>query len=178
VFWSAYRRDRQTTWFNPSSLVNSLKSVAPFEIGITVSDIDGILSFYRDLLGFTVLSDIVVPAETSRLTGLSPNGYRVVRLESEGGDRIKFAEPGTPPGAAPVRASALETQGGHYVTFIIEHLDALHTALLHAGLKTVSQGIVEVRAGLRMMMIRDPEGNFVEFVEYADIGSYRPGLKT
>jgi catechol 2,3-dioxygenase-like lactoylglutathione lyase family enzyme len=151
-----------------------LKSVAPFEIGITVSDIDAILPFYRDLLGFAVLSDILVPPEKSRLTGLTPDGYRVVRLESDGGDRIKFAQPGKVPVAAPARAYALERQGGHYATFIVADLDALHARLLQAGIKLDSQGMVEIRAGLRMMMIRDPEGNTIEFVEYANLESYRP----
>jgi len=45
-----------------------LKSVAPFEIGIAVSDLDAILPFYCDLLGFRVLSDIRVSAERSRPT--------------------------------------------------------------------------------------------------------------
>ncbi|TRZ66102.1 MAG: VOC family protein [Rhodocyclaceae bacterium] len=154
-----------------------LKSVAPFEIGITVSDIDAILPFYRDLLGFTVLSDILVPAEKSQLTGLSPDGYRVVRLESDGGDRIKFAQPGKAPVTAPAKAYALERQGSHYATYIVAELDALHARLLQAGIKLDSQGMVEVRAGLRMMVIRDPEGNYIEFVEYADLDAYRPAAK-
>jgi len=153
-----------------------LKSVAPFEIGITVSDLDAILPFYRDVLGFRVLSDILVAAQTSRLTGLTPDGYRVVRLESDAGDRIKFAQPGTPPVAAPARAFALERQGGHYATFIVADLDALHARLAQAGIKLDSHGMVEVRAGLRMMMIRDPEDNYIEFVEYTDLEAYRPRL--
>ena len=157
--------------------VKLLKSVAPFEIGITVSDIDAVLPFYRDLLEFRVLSDIDVPPEKSRLTGLTPDGYRVMRLESKGGDRIKFAQPGIPPVAAPGRAFALERQGGHYVTFIISDIHALHAKLLGAGIGLISQGMVEVRAGLTMMMISDPAGNTIEFVEYADLESYRPGLK-
>jgi len=154
-----------------------LKSVAPFEIGITVSDLDAILPFYRDLLGFRVLSDIRVPAETSRLTGLAPDGYRVVRLESDGGDRIKFAQPGKPPVPAPAKAFALERQGGHYATFIVADLAALYARLLQAGIRLDSQGMVDVRAGLRMLMLRDPEGNYIEFVEYADLGAYRPAAK-
>ena len=151
-----------------------MKSVAPFEIGITVADIDAILPFYRDLLGFRVLSDIPVAAATSRLTGLTPDGYRVVRLESDGGDRIKFAQPGKSPVAAPAKAFALEHQGGHYATFVVADLDALHARLMRAGIRLDSQGVVEVRAGLRMMLLRDPEGNSIEFVQYADLESYRP----
>lgn len=155
-----------------------MKSVAPFEIAIAVSDLDALLPFYRDLLGFTVLSDILVPAEKSRLTGLTPDGYRVMRLESAGGDRIKLAQPGKPPVAAPARAYALERQGGHYVTFIIADLDVLHARLQQAGIASKSLGKVDLRPGVRMMMICDPEGNTIEFVEYDDIASYRPGLKT
>lgn len=154
-----------------------MKSVAPFEIGIVVSDLDAVLPFYRDLLGFRVLSDIPVAAAASRLTGLTPDGYRVVRLESDGGDRIKLARPTKPPTAASAKAFALERQGGHYVTFIVANLAALYARLLRAGIRLDSQGMVDVRAGLRMLMLRDPEGNYIEFVEYADLGAYRPAAK-
>jgi lactoylglutathione lyase len=154
-----------------------MKSVAPFEVGITVSNLDGILPFYRDVLGFNVLSDFIVPAEKSYPTGLSPSGYRVMRLESSGGDRIKFAQPKDTTAAALTREFALQRQGGSYVTFIVADLDELYARLQQAGVTIKSRGMVKPREGFRMMMVCDPEGNYIEFVEYADLAAYRPGLK-
>ena len=82
-------------------MTNGMTSVAPFEVGLVAADIDALLPFYRDVLGFALLSDIVAPAATSRAAGLAPDGYRVVRLESGYGDRIKLAQPSTRPSACP-----------------------------------------------------------------------------
>jgi len=35
---------------------------------------------------------------------------------------------------------------------------------------------VEIRQGITAIFAQDPEGNFIEFVEYADLASYRPDL--
>jgi hypothetical protein len=69
----------------------------------------------------------------------------------------------------------MERRGGPYVTFIVEELDALHARLAGAGVPIRSDGVVEVRPGLRLLLVSDPEGNFVELVQYADLRSYRPG---
>jgi lactoylglutathione lyase len=155
-----------------------MKSVAPMEVGITVRDIDSLLPFYRDILGLKVLSDIVAPAEKSRPAGLAPDGYRIMRLESNAGDRIKLAQPtGMPkaaPAEAPAREFALQKAGGGYVTFIVEDMSSLLADLQKAGVTIKSQGKVEVRAGVWVMLAADPEGNYLEFVEYADLSSYRP----
>jgi hypothetical protein len=36
--------------------------------------------------------------------------------------------------------------------------------------------VVEVRPGTFLVFARDPEGNILEFVEYADVVAYRPDL--
>ena len=40
----------------------------------------------------------------------------------------------------------------------------------------VSDDAVPIREGITAIFVRDPEGNFLEFVEYADLASYRPDL--
>ena len=69
-----------------------MKTAAPFEIGLVVADVDRVLPFYRDVLGFAVIGDLEVPADRSRRSGLAAGGYRIVRLESSGGDRLKLAQ--------------------------------------------------------------------------------------
>lgn len=150
-----------------------MRTVAPFEIGLVAADIDRLLPFYRDVLGLTVIGDIAVPAERSRISGLAPDGYRVVRLESSSGDRLKLARPGHAgaPGAA--ADYAMHRPGAAYVTFIVDDLAALHQTLLHAGANIRSDGIVPLRAGLRLLLVADPEGNFIEFLQYDDLAAYR-----
>jgi lactoylglutathione lyase len=151
-----------------------VKTAAPFEIGLVVADVDRVLPFYRDVLGFAVIGDLEVPADRSRRSGLAADGYRIVRLENSGGDRIKLAQPGGCGAAGTPAAWAMNRPGGCYVTFIVEGLVALYARLVQAGAPIRSDGIVELRAGLRLLLVADPEGNFLEFLQYDNIDAYRP----
>jgi len=64
-----------------------MAAVAPFEIGPVVRDLDVALPFYTGVLGLALLSDIVVPAATSRAAGLALDRYRVVHYSDRASDR-------------------------------------------------------------------------------------------
>jgi catechol 2,3-dioxygenase-like lactoylglutathione lyase family enzyme len=148
--------------------------VASMEVALVVADVDAVMPFYVDVLGFRRVSDHDVPRDKSATTGLSPTGYRIVRLETNLGDRLKLA---SPHGGAALRAPTdfpLASEGGAYVTFLIDNLDDVEDRLIAAGVPICSRGIVEVRPGVRLLLARDPAGNFLEFVQYADLGTYRP----
>ena len=40
-----------------------LKMIAPFEMGICVNDLEKMIAFYGDVLGFKLISQIDVPAD-------------------------------------------------------------------------------------------------------------------
>lgn len=148
-------------------------TVAPMEVGFAVADVDRVLAFYRDVLGMKLLTDITMPAATSRAAGLAPDGYRVVRLESSGGDRLKLAQ--TAASRESVRATdyPMQRRGSAYVTFIVDDLPALHARLRQAGTRIASDGIVDLRPGVTMLLATDPEHNWLEFVHYDDLAAYR-----
>lgn len=149
-----------------------MDSAAPYEVGIVAADVDALVRFYTDVLAMTVYSDVTVPVEASRRTGLSPDGYRVVRLSTSAGQRFKIAHaPGTVPRSADA-AFPMATTGNFYVTFLVRDIQSLHTRLHASGAKLYSDGVVEVRPGVWLFLAADPEGNFLEFVEYADLASY------
>lgn len=149
-----------------------MKTVAPFEVGFVARDLDALLPFYTEVLGFAVFSDLHVPAEKSGPTGLTPTGYRVVRLETDRGNRFKLAQPAAAPEPSQPAAFALQRQGAAYVTFVVEGLPALYERLKKSGVSVLSDGVVQVRPGLRLLLVHDPEGNHLEFVEYEDLQSY------
>lgn len=153
-----------------------MTSVAPFEVGLVAANLDALLPFYRDVLGFALLTDIVAPAATSRAAGLAPDGYRVVRLESSRGDRIKLAQPLAGCERVQPTAHAMQRQGTAYLTFIVDDLTSLRQRLREAGTPIRSDGIVVLRPGLTMLLATDPEHNWIEFVHYEDLASYRPGI--
>jgi lactoylglutathione lyase len=131
-----------------------VKTVAPFELGIVAQDIDALLPFYTELLGLSLIGDVTVPASTSRRSGLAPDGYRVVRLETDRGDRLR--------------------RGPAYVTFLVEDLGSLHERLRSSGADIRSDGIVALRPGVRLLLVADPQGNWIELLQYDDIAAYRP----
>lgn len=151
-----------------------MKSAAPFEIGIVVDDIDAVLPFYTEVLGLSVLSDLSVSPAISRPAGLAQDGYRVVRLETARGDRLKLARPAGGAQAGSASAYAMERAGASYVTFIVDELPSLYDKLVSARVGIKSDGIVSLRPGVSLVLATDPAGNWLEFVQYDDITSYRP----
>jgi len=151
-----------------------MKTVAPLEVGLVALDIDTLLPFYTEVLGLALLTDITVSRETSRAAGLAPEGYRVVRLESTGGDRIKLAQSLAAMAPSAPAPYPMARQGGAYVTFIVDDLPSLHERLRECGAAIRSEGVVVLRPGVSMVLATDPEHNWLEFVCYDDIASYRP----
>jgi lactoylglutathione lyase len=153
-----------------------MNMLAPLEIGIAVRDLARMTKFYAEVLGCTLVSEVNVPADKSRLNGLSPDGCTVVRLQTPYGERIKLlAAPSTT--LSERERWLLARAGLAYLTLIIEGIDAWCARLKAQGVALASERPVENRPGLRVLFFQDPEGNVLELVEYADLASYRPDLK-
>jgi lactoylglutathione lyase len=155
----------------------SLKMVTPIETGVVCVDIDRMLRFYVDGLGLKQVSDAQASAEMSRKFGATPDGFRIVRLQTPHGERIKLVRPGK----VAVRQSAdpryvFERQGTTYISFVIANIQDVAKHLKEQHVPLMSPDPVEVRKGVIALFAQDPEGNFVEFVEYTDVASYRPDL--
>jgi len=59
----------------------------------------------------------------------------------------------------------LESQlGFRYVTFVVQNLTELCSKLLSEGIEFALPE-KEIRPGIRIAMVKDPDGNIVEFVE-------------
>ncbi|MCM2359449.1 MAG: VOC family protein [Geobacteraceae bacterium] len=155
----------------------SLKMVVPMEPGIVCNDIDLMLKFYVGVLGLKVVADANTAPEMSKRFGATPHGYRIVRLQTPYGERIKLVQPNNrPPKPEPVPLWVYERHGFAYLTFVIADMKDVVKRLKEHGVKLVSEEPVEVRKGVFAQYSLDPEGNYVEFVEYPDVPSYRPDL--
>jgi catechol 2,3-dioxygenase-like lactoylglutathione lyase family enzyme len=168
----AVNRRHSDPYSTPRRIDTRMNTVAPYEVGIVARDVDALVRFYVDVLGLTVYSDVSAPMDMGAASGLSPLGYRVVRLSTRNGQRIKIARaPDTVTSQAEARFP-MQSSGGFYVTFLVTELASLWTRLREAGVALCSERIVDVRPGVALFLARDPEGNFLEFVEYADLGAY------
>ncbi len=154
-----------------------MKMTAPLEVGISTENIEVMLDFYIETVGLRPVADNIVPPEMSRLTGATDDGYRIVRLQTPYGERIKLVQTGRPPKRAKRMPGVFNRHGLAYLTFMIADLDGMIGRLSDRGIEILGNGRkIEVRPGLFAVFTRDPEGNVVEFVEYPDIASYRPDL--
>lgn len=119
------------------------------DLGILVSDINASLKFYQDLLGLKFIEKIPVWFGTM---------YRL----RFGSSDFKLIVPRTMP---PKGAIGLEAQiGFRYVTFVIKNLSRVCATLQEKGI-AFEIPEKEMRPGVKIAMVRDPDGNIVEFVE-------------
>jgi catechol 2,3-dioxygenase-like lactoylglutathione lyase family enzyme len=150
--------------------------VAPLEPAIVCFDVERMLKFYVGLLGLEVKSDIVASPAIGKAIHISHHGYRILRLQTPYGERIKLIQSNVPPAAPPDRDYVYECHGYAYLTFIVSNIEEVLPKLERENIKIVSDGVVEVRPGVLAFFIKDPEGNFVEICNYPDIAAYRPDL--
>jgi glyoxylase I family protein len=122
------------------------------DIGIVVRDADAALKFYRDTLGFEDTGSMPMPGGGTMYRLLC--GSTLVKLVSPGKQLDAVAPPGGINGA----------YGYRYWTISIPNLDELTATCESAGYK-VAMSPREIRAGVRISMIEDPDGNWVELLE-------------
>ena len=154
-----------------------LKMIAPFEMGICVNDLEKMITFYGDVLGFKLISQIDVPADKSSEAGFTSGGYTIVRMQTNYGERIKLVRPMTSANPRLSGEEVLSKKGNVFLTFIVDDLKHTVSRIKDMGAPIRTQGsIMEVRDGVFLSIIDDPEGNHLEFVEYSEINDYRPDL--
>lgn len=146
---------------------------APMEAGICCGDIEALIEFYVEVLGFSLVNVIAVGADKAREAALSPAGYKVARLQTSWGERVKLLQPDQPPEESGLDAWILGQRNRTYLTFIVDNLEEVLARLAGRAALLTGERRVEVRPGVWLAFAQDPEGNLLEFVEYDDIAAYR-----
>lgn len=155
----------------------SMRMVAPLEPGIVCIDIDRMLDFYTRVLGLKFATDAQAAPEMSTMFGTGPDGFRIIRLQTPYGERIKLVQPKNfELNQNEVPEWVFWRQGIAYITFIIVDVHEIAARLRAHDVVMMSKEPVHIREGITALFALDPEGNFLEFVEYADLASYRPDL--
>jgi len=119
------------------------------DLGIIVSDIQASLKFYKDLLGL-------------EFAGTTPLWFGTMHRLRFGSSDFKLIAPKAVP---PKGAVGLDKElGFRYVTFVVKNLSAICAELKNKGIEFAVKE-QEVLPGVRIDMVKDPDGNIVEFVE-------------
>ena len=122
------------------------------DLGIVTRDAGPMVAFYRDLLGFTDEGQMPMP-----------NIGTMTRLRC-GTSLIKIIEATPKSDAAP--GGIVGSSGYRYWTMTVTNLDALVDSLKAAEVSVIIP-VTELRPGIRIAMVADPDGNWVEFLEEA-----------
>ena len=123
------------------------------DIGIIVEDGERSLKFYRDLLGLEHTADTPMPGGGGTMHRLMC-GTTLVKLVAYDDVPEAKAAPGGLRGAT----------GYRYWTISVSNIDEVTEEAKAAGYE-VPTGPVEIREGVRIAMIIDPDGNWVELLE-------------
>ena len=119
------------------------------DLGVLVSDIQASLHFYQELLGLKFIEK-------------NPVWFGTMYRLRFGTSDFKLIDPSARP---PQGLIGLESQVGfRYVTFVIKNLSDVCKELRNKGV-VFEVPEKETRPGVRIAMVRDPDGNVVEFVE-------------
>jgi catechol 2,3-dioxygenase-like lactoylglutathione lyase family enzyme len=124
------------------------------DLGIVTTNGPAMLSFYRDTLGLQYEKEIPMPV-----------GAGVMHRMYCGETLIKLVVQPSSPAKAPPGGIGGAT-GYRYWTMTVSNLDEITEACQKAGAK-IAIAPKEIRPGVRISMVEDPDGNWVEFLSIA-----------
>ena len=122
------------------------------DIGIVAKDIAAMMTFYRDTLGLEFEAAIPMPG------GGTMNRFKV------GDSVIKVIELDPAPAAEAAPGGIRGASGYRYWTITVGNLEACVQRAADSGSKIVVP-VKEVRPGITIAIIADPDGNWVELLQ-------------
>jgi catechol 2,3-dioxygenase-like lactoylglutathione lyase family enzyme len=130
-------------------------------VGVTVTDVDRAVAFYRDVLGLDVLDrfsvsgeefaeGVDVPGATGEFAHLDAGSVRVelVAYDPEGEE---------------THAETVNQSGAKHLGLSVDDLDTFYDEL-SSEVETLSDPRTTA-SGTKILFVRDPEGNLVEVLE-------------
>lgn len=143
--------------------------------GITVSDLDRSVAFYRDVLGFPATDKRHLGGELAeQVTGVPGAEIDIVFVSAPGHtiELLQYLEPGDR------RRSDLRPcdAGSFHLCFMVDDIDRVVESARTAGFEPVGPTATVhggPRAGLRAIYTRDPDGVLLEFMQEPTPGSGR-----
>lgn len=136
--------------------------------GITVSNLERSLAFWRDVLGFELSHTAHQTGELAEeITGVAGAEIKLAVLKAPGGHKIELLEYLAPPDRKQVAVRPCEV-GSLHVALIVNDLDAVLERIAASGWKpagkpqTLKTG---PNAGKRVVYVRDPDGTTIEFMQ-------------
>ena len=141
--------------------------IAADHTGITVSNLERALAFWRDVLGFELSHRAHQTGDLAReITGVAGAEISIAVVKAPG-HKIELLEYLAPPEKKHVDLRPCDA-GSVHVALTVDNLDAVLSTIAASGWKaagkpqTLKTG---PNAGKRVIYVRDPDGTTIEFME-------------
>lgn len=146
----------------------TFRILAADHTGITVSNLERSLAFWRDVLGFELSHRTHQTGErASEITGVPGAEIKLAVLKAPG-HKIELLEYLAPPD----RKQDVDLRpcdvGSAHIALMVDDLDAVLSAVAASGWKTAGQPQTlqtGPNAGKRVVYVRDPDGTTIEFMQ-------------
>lgn len=120
------------------------------DLGIVCRDIDAMVAFYRDVLGLEHVGEMPMPGGTM---------HRLLC----GSSLIKLVSPTKEPPAQAAPGGIQGATGYRYWTISVSNIESIVAECEQAG-RPVVVPVTELRPGVTIAIVEDPDGNWVEFL--------------
>ena len=143
--------------------------IAVAHTGITVSNLDRSLAFYRDVLGFAVKGQIQCEGDIYQtITGVPSAAMRIAYVEAPG-HTLELLEYTSPVDKEPVKSRPCDP-GAMHIAFRVKNIDDLVASVRQAGVEPTTTPVPAFPEGhrsfgLKAVYARDPDGVVIEFTE-------------
>ena len=142
--------------------------IAADHTGITVSNLERSLAFWRDVLGFELSHTAHQTGELAKeITGVERAELKLAVLKTPGGHKIELLEYLAPADRRRPNLRSCDVGSAH-IALLVEDLDAVLERIAPSGWKaagkpqTLNTG---PNAGKRVVYVRDPDGTTIEFMQ-------------
>jgi glyoxylase I family protein len=143
--------------------------IAADHTGITVSNLERSLAFWRDVLGFELSHTAHQTGDMAReITGVTGTEIKLAVVKAPGGHKIELLEY-LAPADRKQHVDLRPCDVGHvHVALIVDDLDGVLKKIVQSGWEPA--GIPQTlttgpNAGKRVIYVRDPDGTTIELME-------------
>jgi glyoxylase I family protein len=145
----------------------SFRIIGADHTGITVSDIERSLAFWRDVLGFELSHRAHQKGELAeQITGVRGAEILIAVVKAPG-HKIELLEYRAPADRKRVDARPCDVGSAH-IALVVDNLDPVLETIAASGWKAAGKPqtlTAGPNAGKRVIYVRDPDGTTIEFMQ-------------
>jgi len=149
---------------------NEFRILSADHTGITVSNLERSLAFWRDILGFEFSHAAHQKGELAEeITGIPGAELKLAVLKTPGGHKIELLEYLAPADRKRANLRPCDV-GSVHVALLVDDLGAALGRIAASGWKTSGQPQILTKgpnAGKRVVYVRDPDGTTIELMQIA-----------